>query len=389
MRRLYPFGLVLAVVAVGCVPGRAALLGNVSVGPATLSPGLRQSQNHVDITYALGAPASVSAYIRAGDGRQWVVYEDQPRPTAGEYTLGLDGTVPGPGQHERRVLPDGDYRVVVRATAGDNRQEVDVPIAIAGADTSAPEVQNLQLFPDRISPNFDAIDDITRISYRVTKDSRVTPFADEVLQDGRRQRRWTGEEVKVEAGEQRIQWDGTVSGVPLPAGSYEVGVRAQDSAGNVSETRRPLAIEASGVPEAKIVWAQISPREIVRGGQVCADVTVRNIGQTVLRTEGPDPRYVYNSFDTYSSIAGHDFVEHAGYWRVGLDWAGSADTAGARYPFRWGFGNDLGPGEEATVHGCVQVNDERQKMVFFAALIQENVAIRESGTGLTQVLVSP
>jgi hypothetical protein len=108
----------------------------------------------------------------------------------------------------------------------------------------------------------------------------------------------------------------------------------------------------------------------------------------VLRTSGPDPGYVYNSQDSYSSIADRQYAEHAGYWRVGLNWSGSTDTAGATYPYRWGFGRDLQPGEEMPVHGCVQVFNEQDRLVYSAGLIQENVAIHSAGTGLVRVEIS-
>ena len=121
---------------------------------------------------------------------------------------------------------------------------------------------------------------------------------------------------------------------------------------------------------------------------MCLDAIVRNTGATVLRTEGPDPGYVYNSGDTYSSIADHSFGEHAGYWRVGLNWSTGTDTSKATYPYRWGFGKDLAPGEEVTVHGCVNVQNEQDKLVYFAALVQENIAIHNAGAGLVRIEVS-
>ncbi len=388
VHRLTALMAILTTLAAACLPGGGPLIGDVTSGEPSVSPELRNPQNHLVVGYRLGGPAEVSAYIQGPDGKQWPVYERATRTTAGQYQLNLDGTVPGPGEHDRRVLPDGDYHVVLRADAGAQHQQVEVPFTVRAADTTPPEIHNLQAFPDRISPNADARDDIAQIAYAVSKASRVTPFAELVSPDGRRKRMWTGEELKVEAGEQRLQWDGTQSGVPVPDGQYELGVRARDAAGNQTEARRPMVVESGGIPQAKIVSARLAPTQIVRGGQVCLDVKVRNIGQTVLRTEGPDPGYTYNSLDTYASIANHQYVEKAGFWRIGLDWAGSADTTGARYPYRWGFGKDLSAGEETTVHGCVQVNDEHRKMVFFAALLQENVAVRESGTALTQVEVS-
>jgi hypothetical protein len=200
---------------------------------------------------------------------------------------------------------------------------------------------------------------------------------------------WTGEERLVEPGEARFQWDGTSAGKPLPDGSYRFGIQAQDEAGNVSRAYTSVSLNAGGIPDARVVWAQIAPRQIIRGSNVCFEALVRNTGNTVLRTQGPDPGYVYNSLDTFSSIDNHQHVEKAGFWRLALDWSGANNTTGARYPYRWGFGKDLQPDEEIPLKGCVKVQNENTRMVFFGALIQENVAVRENGTGMVEVRVSP
>jgi hypothetical protein len=197
-----------------------------------------------------------------------------------------------------------------------------------------------------------------------------------------------GEELKGQAGEQSLTYDGIANGQPVPSGNYVLGIRARDEAGNVVERGAPLVVEESGVPEASIVLAHIGPLQIIRGDEVCLESIIRNTGQTLLRTEGPDPGYVYNSLDTYASIENHVFAEHAGYWRIGLNWSGSPDVNGASYPYRWGFGHDLQPGEEVTVRGCVRVLNEQDKLVFFAGLVQENVAIHSAGAGLVRVAVS-
>lgn len=380
------FGLLLAA---ACSPSGSALLADVRTAAPPRSPEMRTTGNRLDVTYRLAEPARVSARIEAPDGRTWPVHEDARRPLAGDYRLALDGTVPGPGPNERQVLPDGDYRVVIEAAGASTRQQTEVPLRIRDADTSRPEIRDLTVFPTLITPNFDADADVTAITYRLAKSARATAFADRVLPDGRRQRAWTGEERRLEAGEQRLRWDGTLSGRPLPDGEYELGIRAEDAAGNVAEARTPLTLQAGGVPEAKVVQARIAPREIIRGSPVCLDVTVRNTGSTVLRTKGPAPDYVYSSLDSYSSIDGGVYVEQAGYWRIGLDWAGSNSTIGAKYPYRWGFGRDLQPGEEATINGCVRVNHEGTKMVFFGGLIRENVAIVDNGVAMVEVRVSP
>jgi hypothetical protein len=365
-----------------------APLDNVSVSPPPPSPETRDQPNRVDVHYRLNAPASVSSRILSARGEQYVLYVDAERPRPGNYVLQLDGTVNGPGPNERRVLPDGDYQVVLDVASGDRRQSAQVPIAIRNADTSPPDVGDLAVLPDRISPDFDAIDDVTHISFRLAKDARVSAFLDRATDDGSLQRYWMGEEVKLSAGEQNITFDGMANGQPVPSGSYRLGVRARDSAGNVVERSQPLVVEDSGVPEASLVSVRIGPRQVIRGDEVCLDAIVRNTGATTLRTQGPDPGYVYNSMDSYSSIEDHRYQEHAGLWRVGLNWSASTDTSGATYPYRWGFGRDLAPGEEVPVHGCVKVMNEQDKLVYFAGLVQENVAIHAAGAGLVRIDIS-
>jgi hypothetical protein len=352
------------------------------------SPGLRDLRNRLDIRYHLNAPADVSSRIVSSSGWDWVIHERASRPTRGDYVLQFDGTVAGPGPNERRVLADGDYRVFLQVESEGRHQESQIPISIRDADSLVPQITDLALLPDRISPTFDARDDVAHVSYRLAKDARVSAYLDADSTSGTRRRIWMGEETRALAGEQSLNYGGLVNGQPVTPGTYIFGVRARDDAGNVVEQGAPLTIEASGTPEASLVQARIGPLQITRGAQVCLDAIVRNTGQTVLRTQGPETGYVYNSLDTYASIEEHRFAEHAGYWRVGLNASGGLDTSGASYPYRWGFGHDLSPGEEATIHGCVKVLNEQDKLVYFAGLIQENVAIHNQGMGLVRVQIS-
>jgi hypothetical protein len=384
-RVLGSLAVALSLLVSACGPLTPSILGQVEGVPPPLSPDVRDPRNRLDVHYHLNAPASVSSRLVSADGHEWTIVSNAPRPTPGDYVLQFDGTVAGPGQHERRVVPDGDYQVVLDVEGeGRHRQEA-VPLAVRGADTLAPDVTDLALLPDHMSPNFDARDDVTHITYRLAKDAHVSAFLDA---SGGARRIWSGEEVEATAGEQSLTWDGLANGQPVPSGEYVLGIRARDQAGNVVEASRQMVIEDSGVPEASIVLAHIGPLQIIRGDAVCLDAIVRNSGQTVLRTEGPDPGYVYNSLDTYASIEDHQFSEHAGFWRIGMSWSGSTDTNSATYPYRWGFGRDLQPGEEASVHGCVKVLNEQDKLVFFAGLVQENVAIHSAGAGLVRVQIS-
>jgi hypothetical protein len=379
-------GLLLLSVACGQLAPPA--LGKVEAMPPPASPGLRDVRNRLDIHYHLNAPATISSRIVASGGAQWIIHTDAPRPRPGDYVLQFDGTVDGPGPNERRVLRDGDYQVVLEVESGGQRQAQQVALSIRDADTVPPSVFDLAILPDRISPNFDARDDVTHITYRLTKDARVSAFLDVTSSAAPPRRIWMGEETRVLAGEQTVTWDGVANGQPVANGTYLLGIRARDQAGNVVEAARPLVIEDSGVPDASIVSAHIGPLQIIRGDRVCIEAIVRNTGQTVLRTEGPDPGYVYDSLDSYSSIESHRFAEHAGFWRVGLNWSASTDTNSATYPYRWGFGRDLRPGEDVTVSGCVKILNEQDKLIYFAGLIQENVAIHSAGAGLVRVVIS-
>jgi hypothetical protein len=380
--------VILALLGSACGAFSVAPLGPVEASPPPPSPELRDKRNRLDIHYHLNAPATVSSHILATSGAQWVIHADAPRPTAGEYVLQFDGTVGGPGPNERRVLPDGDYQVILEVHTPTQRQQTQLAMAVRNADTLAPDVADLAFLPDRISPNFDARNDVTHVTYRLAKAAYVAPYLDTSSDAGPPRRIWMGEELKGQAGEQSLTYDGIANGQPVPSGNYVLGIRARDEAGNVVERGAPLVVEESGVPEASIVLAHIGPLQIIRGDEVCLESIIRNTGQTLLRTEGPDPGYVYNSLDTYASIENHVFAEHAGYWRIGLNWSGSPDVNGASYPYRWGFGRDLQPGEEVTVRGCVRVLNEQDKLVFFAGLVQENVAIHSAGAGLVRVAVS-
>lgn len=372
----------------GCGPLAPPLIDKVEALPPPPSPEVRDQRNRLDVHYRLTAPAILSSRIVSTDGTQWTIATNAARPTPGEYVLQFDGTVAGPGPNERRVLPNGSYQLVLVVEGEGQRLERHVPLEVRDADTRVPEISDLALQPDRISPNFDARDDVTHVTYRLAKDAEVSPFLDLLMPNDPPRRVWMGEAEQATAGERSLTWDGTANGQPVPTGDYLFGIRARDRAGNLVESSRRLVVEDSGVPEASIVAVHIGPLQIIRGDEVCLDAIVRNTGQTLLRTEGPDPGYVYDSLDSYASIEDHRFAERAGYWRVGLSWSGSTDLNSATYPYRWGFGRDLASGEEASVHGCVRVLNDQDKLVFFAGLVQENVAIHNAGAGLVRVQIS-
>jgi hypothetical protein len=165
-------------------------------------------------------------------------------------------------------------------------------------------------------------------------------------------------------------------------------VEARDRAGNVSVAQVPVWLVDGGLPEARITAVHIWPRQLVIGGPVHIEVGVRNVGRTVLRTQGPGPGYDYTSYESFGSIADGAFIDRAGLWRVGIDWQGVPVTTESRFPYRWGFGQDLGPGEEVRVSGTITLLHRIAKLWVYAALVQEGHGYFDAGQGRTLVEVS-
>ena len=194
---------------------------------------------------------------------------------------------------------------------------------------SPPSITDLTAFPSIISPNFDGQDDAVALTYRLDKRARINVFAT----DAQGRRVYAGPREPREPGEYRDTWDG-LDGKrqPLPDGAYLLVVQATDAAGNVSLSRAPVALRSGGRPAARLIDVRFAPRQLTSGGLLHITMLVRNTGTSLLRTQGPEPGFVYSSYDTYASILGRQFVDRAGVWRVGVDWAGSPGGALASTP---------------------------------------------------------
>ena len=339
------------------------------------------------VHYSLSRPATVSAWLVDPLGQRLALREGQGRPPGQDYQLSFDGTyAPAPGSLERRIVPPGQYQITIQAIDELGwREEAAASVTVAVADVEAPRIEGLVAHPDVISPNFDAVDDVAQISYRLTKDARVSIYATD--EQGRKAYVGVRDE-KREAGEYADTWAGVVNERPLRDGLYYYTVEARDPAGNVTVERIPVQLGAGGVPKAKITSVYIAPRRVLLGGTVRVDVGVRNIGDTVIRTQGPDPGYGYNSYESFGSIAEGAYVDRAGFWRVGVDWQGAPITAGARYPYRWGFGHDLAPGEEVLVSGTIELLHRITKVWLYAGLVQEGHRYYDDGVGRALVEIS-
>lgn len=375
-------GLVLA----ACNTG-PALRVEAELSSRVITPNGDGQADVTTLHYALSAPARVSIAIRDLNGRRFPLRTDESRPSAGAYQLTFDGTYGNEvNALDRRVLRDGRYELAVDAVDRNGRTaSASAVLTVEGADTDPPRLDPIVVSPTAISPNFDAIDDVLVATFRLSKEALVSIYAEDP--SGRKadvqlldEKRLPGEYVEF--------WSGVVNEKPLSDGIYQYVVSARDRAGNITTVRTPVQVAAGGIPRAKILRADFSPRQILLGGTVQVHMRVKNVGETILRTQGPDPGFAYSSYDSFGSILDGEFIDRAGLWRVGVDWAGAPISGGARYPYRWGFGRDLRPGDEVEITGEVHLWHRITKLWFFAGIIQEGARIHDDGVGRAQIEVS-
>ncbi len=376
----------------GCGPG--PLLSDVTISATTLRP-----TEHVDITYRIGRRATVSIYLQDASGARYALRENEPRPASPDpYILRFDGTVPtADPMLKRRLLPSGTYTVVIQAAGADGSQErQEGQITIESSDVPPPMIENLVAFPETISPNADAIDDVAEITYRLP----VTATVDiEIRGPGCSPCPFVTADEEP-PGLQRHVWNGkTVDGVLLNDGVYTYTVRAGDRYGNLVERQGTIAIKGGGQPMATILDTYIAPQAVMLGQVITVTMRVKNTGDVPIRTYGPPSGYEYSTEDVFSSVEGGRYAaKSGGFWRIGVDWDANSGGAAKRYPYRWAISprppeqwvkpyeeDLLLPGEEAEVVGRIRIFQPETKMGFYVGLIQDGVGFFQDRTGRTIV----
>lgn len=386
-----------ALLLIGCSGG--PLLGEVAASAESFAP--VESDTPLTISYAVGRDAEVDVYVLDSAGTRYDLRRAQPRPASeNPYVLRFDGTVPTNDPVVlRRMLPPGDYTVVVVAAGADGqRDERSLPLTITGVAPPTPDVENLMVSPPAISPNADAIADIAEFTYRLpisaTVDINVTAPTGEVIPVVTREEEGPFEQHHV--------WNGKrPNGSLLPAGVYTYTVRAEDELGNVVQRQGQLTLESVGQPEARIVSAFIAPQRVMLGDVITVTVRVRNTGDVPIRTYGPPSGFQYSTDEVFSSVEGGRYTAQAGgFWRVGVDWDANSGGGARRYPFRWalserpaeqwatpGVEDFLMPGEEVEIVGRIQILQRETRMGFYVGLIQDGVGFFQDRTARTIIEV--
>lgn len=383
----------------GGVPFRP-LLYDVSLSDTMISPNADGDTDITRIEYKLARNATLSIYIVDGDGQKHYFRRERSRSRTLDgqpYRVDFGGVIPreAHGLRQDRVLPDGEYTLVLEAVDEKGRSAVrEFSLVVVDADTMPPELSGFSLDRHVFTPNRDGVDDRVKIVYYLTKEADTSVY----LVAG------TGSTIKYpierdpsnsatkdgEAGPYYYDYEGGVDkgAEPPPDGMYTVVVSAADKVGNKVTVTDTLEIRDGGVPWGTIdglEW-QISDTVVPIGGTLYFTATVENYGKTPIRTTGPEPGTEYTTDWNYATLG--EYVS-SGAFRLGI---GYENSPIGDYPWRWSLGRHteltavrrgdetlyyLEPGQRALVYGSIRILSAppRNPTPFWAGLIHEDVEI--------------
>lgn len=138
--------------------------------------------------------------------------------------------------------------------------------------------------------------------------------------------------------------------------------------------------ELPPIGKPTVTSVQFTPTSLEQGQIVQVKLTVKNDSAQTLTSQGPEPGLLYNEGDNFLTKGN---PPEAGAWRVGVDYEG---RQGVAYPYRWGLGDNLEPGQSTVIVGFIRFN-RRQSVDYWAGLIQEenNVVVDRAGAARLDV----
>lgn len=386
--------LVMSFVLAACLS--RTLIYGVDVYPAIISPDADGRDDVTLIQYNLRRNADVSIYLVDASGEKHYFRRNLPRSrsTGSGYHVYFGGVIDrSQGDLIRaRMLPSGEYTLVIEATDEQGRTEqVSKPLTLVNADTTYPQLLGFGVDHREFTPNRDGVHDRVKINYDLTKEATVLVYL--IGEDGIKYPITEDEGpysivIAGEVGTHRYDYEGGVDlgAQPPPDGTYTLVALAEDKVGNKEMVTDTLTIKDGGVPRARIVgleW-EVSDTIIPLGSTMWITATVENYGYTPIRTTGPAPGTVYTSDQNFNSLG---WYQSSGAWRFGIDWASNPAYP---YPFRWALGRPdelraevvdgetfyyLDPGQRVQVTGGITILDPlpRNPDEFYAGLIHEDV----------------
>lgn len=225
--------VVLALIAGAAVAFAATERLKLELSPVTgprfdrrFSPVCECNTAKADLSVRFRRRETVDATIVDDRGKEVRVLATNEPVARGRHRFVWDGRDEVGG-----IAPDGVYRLRLRLDR--SGRTILVPTTIR-LDTTAPEVILVRVRPDAFSSSGGSAKRYAKVVYRSNEKGEP-----EILVDGQ------GAVVgKIRAkGRASINWKGTVDGKLVKPGTYDVGIRVTDLAGNVSEPTRTAAVD--------------------------------------------------------------------------------------------------------------------------------------------------
>ncbi|HEX2909566.1 MAG TPA: peptidoglycan recognition family protein [Chloroflexia bacterium] len=142
--------------------------------------------------------------------------------------------------------------------------------------------------------------------------------------------------------------------------------------------QRVAALAGQTNAEVQLKSLSITPSTVRQGGIVKVEAVITNTGKVTVETQEPKPNFVYQEGQTYQAAA---LGKVDNKFRLALDFTGNEDIT---YPYRWGFGKSLAPGETVTVTGFIQMRNFGS-IELFGGLVQENIKYLAGQVGTTHI----
>jgi hypothetical protein len=182
-----------------------------SASPRTITPNGDGQTDVSTISYTLSVPATVTATLRAPDGRDLaVLFSGQRRPGKQTFRFTAAG------------IPDGRYQIVLSATDGRTTVSALVPVLVDRT------VRGFLATPPAVSPNGDGMLDDVTFAFELTRAAAVRL---DVVR-GRKAAAFVYS-AQLQPGGQTVTW----SAIDLRDGRYSAVLKATNEVGTVIHTR--------------------------------------------------------------------------------------------------------------------------------------------------------
>jgi len=193
-------------------------LRSAAAAPRTITPNGDGQTDASLISYTLSAPATVTAVLRAPDGRQLaVLFTQQRQPGKQSFRFTAAG------------IPDGRYEIVLSATDGKTTVAATVPVLVDRT------VRRFVAAPAAASPNGDGVSDDLTFNFELTRAASVRL---EIAQAGRTIASVYAADLS--PGAQTVGWNGAGS----RDGKYAGVLTATNDIGTVTHTA-PFRIDTA------------------------------------------------------------------------------------------------------------------------------------------------